>query len=1206
MGSQTADKAIRLVDYLQELSRLQTRSIKSLDTYHKLLWMSDIPLDSKYCYLRNYSQKEDFDGDIWLEVKKYDEPILDDVPEPCEEWVDNSKLHNVEVEPELKESIEIQEKKENPDWQPGDPEEQKEIVTTKILRLENYPDVVSKWKSYVEEKWRGWAALHKKWEAVKDVYTKLFSIHQDQLKLGEEYELVFSLGLLAWTSDKGYSVKRHMMVASANLNFEARLGRFTIGPSNDGAKLRFEFDMLDVQDQPPYRTRKSAEEMLAAANDDPWDNSTVEPALQSLTNIISKGDGEYSKGLDQVTPDNKSKPHISFAPALILRKRNAKSLQDVLQNIKEQIEQGIKIPKEFLDLSEAGESREVESDGVDYIDPGEINSQSFADNDSTIYFPLPSNEKQNEIVKKYNQSSGVLVQGPPGTGKSHTIANLICHLLATGQRVLVTSKTPRALKVLKDKLPESTRPLCINLLGSGIEEQTNLETSVVNILSKQDEWNSDRSRKQIAEEEDALDKAKREKAESDQKIRSIRESESYIHSIVDGKYSGTAAKIAQRIAAEEKMYGWFGDEIRHDEANEFSVSFLQKLKSKLCLYDEEKKKELRKKLPQERVHYPSADEFARLVNEESKLKSILAEREALLSSEKGRVVGQCTDLHAIQNIITQLQKLKSAIENIRRRPLQWIDAAIYDMLSDKDTPWKDLKRILGKQLDGLKDRSLKFETRKIDFGNISDKNKLLADAKLLLGHYEQGGKKGWKYFAPKVVKDTRYISSEVKVDGRLCDSVELLKDLIEFLEVQNCVTYAWSLWSGKADRVGGPLFLQVGELEELQEALGKVVDLYDVLESSKEVLQKVPGLGEIEWHDEKQIMGFLEILQVYASTFDFESLQKSINEYLHNLKVFNSNELNAHPITNDLVGSIQSRDLDSYLKHIATIDSTRTESEAFQSMSTNFKKVSEIVPQFAKMLIDSSNEIDDHILQFEKAWDWRRAKSWMDEHLKEDTLPNLERNSRSLEKKIRTCTETLASLKAWTFCFARMTDSHRRHLMGWQQAIKKIGKGTGKHAPKYRRTAQSHLSECRDAVPAWVMPLHRVYETVNPKPGTFDVVIVDEASQCGPDALPLTYLTKKIIVVGDDQQISPEAIGIQPDKVHALMEEYLHDFSHADSFSPDTSLFDQAKRRFPNRIVLQEHFRCMPEIIRFSNDLCYSSTPLIPLRQYPPQRLLPL
>ena len=71
-----------------------------------------------------------------------------------------------------------------------------------------------------------------------------------------------------------------------------------------------------------------------------------------------------------------------------------------------------------------------------------------------MYFPLPANAEQESIVNKIQTQNGVLVQGPPGTGKSHTIANLICHLLAQGQRVLVTSHTARALKVLKDKLPK--------------------------------------------------------------------------------------------------------------------------------------------------------------------------------------------------------------------------------------------------------------------------------------------------------------------------------------------------------------------------------------------------------------------------------------------------------------------------------------------------------------------------------------------------------------------------------------------------------------------------------------------------------------------------------------------------------------------------------------------------------------------------------
>ena len=109
--------------------------------------------------------------------------------------------------------------------------------------------------------------------------------------------------------------------------------------------------------------------------------------------------------------------------------------------------------------------------------------------DGEVFFPKPSNDEQRRIVDKIQASSGVLVQGPPGTGKSHTIANLICHLLATGQRTLITAKTPRALQVLEGLVPEELRPLCINLLGSGLEEKRSLESSVGGILRKNEEWN---------------------------------------------------------------------------------------------------------------------------------------------------------------------------------------------------------------------------------------------------------------------------------------------------------------------------------------------------------------------------------------------------------------------------------------------------------------------------------------------------------------------------------------------------------------------------------------------------------------------------------------------------------------------------------------------------------------------------------------------
>jgi very-short-patch-repair endonuclease len=138
------------------------------------------------------------------------------------------------------------------------------------------------------------------------------------------------------------------------------------------------------------------------------------------------------------------------------------------------------------------------------------------------------------------------------------------------------------------------------------------------------------------------------------------------------------------------------------------------------------------------------------------------------------------------------------------------------------------------------------------------------------------------------------------------------------------------------------------------------------------------------------------------------------------------------------------------------------------------------------------------------------------------------------------------------------------------------------------------------------MPLHKLWETIDAKAGMFDTVIVDEASQAGVEGLLLLLVAKRIIVVGDDKQNSPEAVGVLEDDIARLAREHLNQFRFRDEFRPDSSLFDHAERSFGNLISLREHFRCVPEIIRFSNDLCYRDAPLIPLRQAPPQRLVPL
>ena len=123
----------------------------------------------------------------------------------------------------------------------------------------------------------------------------------------------------------------------------------------------------------------------------------------------------------------------------------------------------------------------------------------------------------------------------------------------------------------------------------------------------------------------------------------------------------------------------------------------------------------------------------------------------------------------------------------------------------------------------------------------------------------------------------------------------------------------------------------------------------------------------------------------------------------------------------------------------------------------------------------------------------------------------------------------------------------------------------------------------------------------------FDVVIVDEASQAGPEALFLTYIAKKIIIVGDDKQIEPEAWASRSSGSTPWSRQYLYDFPAPEMIGePKASLFGFGAYTYSPMISLREHFRCMPEIIKFSSDLSYPDQPLIALRQFGADRLEPL
>jgi hypothetical protein len=250
---------------------------------------------------------------------------------------------------------------------------------------------------------------------------------------------------------------------------------------------------------------------------------------------------------------------------------------------------------------------------------------------------------------------------------------------------------------------------------------------------------------------------------------------------------------------------------------------------------------------------------------------------------------------------------------------------------------------------------------------------------------------------------------------------------------------------------------------------------------------------------------------------------------------------------------------------------------------------------------------DEELADLEDAWNWALCKTKLTQLGKEQKLELRARLTEIQDQKQLFIGE-LAGQLAWDHALSRLSEEHQQHLKAYGQAKRRLGKEKGKRAASDRAEARRHLEVSQGAVPAWIMPTHRVAELFELKEGAFDLVIVDEASQSGLEAMFLFWLGKKMVIVGDNEQISPSATGVTIEQVDALQRQHLRDFGLRDLLDPKESLFDQAKVRYSGEIWLTEHFRCMPEIIEFSNRYVYAplNKRLEPLRQFGQDRLTPL
>jgi very-short-patch-repair endonuclease len=220
------------------------------------------------------------------------------------------------------------------------------------------------------------------------------------------------------------------------------------------------------------------------------------------------------------------------------------------------------------------------------------------------------------------------------------------------------------------------------------------------------------------------------------------------------------------------------------------------------------------------------------------------------------------------------------------------------------------------------------------------------------------------------------------------------------------------------------------------------------------------------------------------------------------------------------------------------------------------------------------------------AWTWRQIQDELDRRASV-SIDELQTSIERVAAQLQARTIDLIDNRAWMFQTRRTSLPQRQALIGWLDTIRKIGKGTGIRAPRLRAEAAHKMTECWGAVPVWVMPLSRVVENFDTGKSRFDVVIIDEASQSDVMALVALYLGHNVVVVGDHEQVSPSAVGQEAAVIQNLIDQFLQGIPNAHLYDGQTSVYDLARQSFGETVRLVEHFRCVTEIIQFSNQLSY-------------------
>jgi len=1052
----------------------------------------------------------------------------------------------------------------------------------RVERFDAEPTRVNEFANW-RLQWETWAELEAPARQALRVFERLYALLGRIERDSERVELVLGDGRLRRRTPEG-SIDHPVLLQRVELEFDASAPEFRVIDADRAPELYGA--VLAGDDGVSGEKLNALQRELETAGFHPLARDGTGGFLRRLSALLGPSAVYLETGEERVQNDA---PTIVRDAVLFLRLRSS-GLPAAFERVLEDLDNDPSLP--------ASLSRVV---GIEPEIVAEPSHGDFApwSEPLDVLLSKPANLEQIQIARALEQHKAVIVQGPPGTGKSHTIANLIGHLVADGKRVLVTSHTTKALRVLREHIVEDLRPLCVALLEQDLEGRTQLESAVRGIVERLTAAQEPQLVREIASLTNARAELIASTSALADDLRVAREGE-YIPILPGaGSEQVAPADAAREVGRDRETHEWLPGPLSPAMPLPLSDQELGDLYRTNVEIAPEEEQELGQQLPDESSLLTSrAFEDATLALKGSEPQDLARFWQRPSSSADGPSIqsirnGLTAFLADLQAMVPWQHALVAAGRDGKAEKAIWLKL-------------RDHVRETAAHYAAVRETLLEYD---VDVAAVPLSTETRSDVGKLLEHVRAGKDLG--LVALLMHRPWRTLLKQCRVDGVAPSTSRHFEAIAAQLETAERRRALEKRWDRQASSIGLPSFGSVPEPAET--ALKDYADQFEPLlewwTTRWNALSDSLKAAGIDW---EAFRGHAVARAAPATPFEREVAilagpltealkarqsgirQRAAMEALAQL----DSALAGHQgvICTAMRAAVRACDGAAYAEALNALTALARKHGALGRRRELLRRLAECAPTWAAVIRGREGRHSEAAppTAIKSAWRWRQLHQELERRAALDER-DVTRRLQQRRTELREATTRLIDRKAWLAQLRRTDLAARQALIGWADTQRKIGKGTGKRVPELQARAREQLTTARQAVPVWIMPLSRVAEGFDPRKGKFDVVIVDEASQSDVAGLLAFYAGDRVVVVGDHEQVSPLAIGHTVEDTKALIAQHLDGIPNAHLYDGQTSIYDLARQAFGGTIALREHFRCVPNIIDFSNYLSYSGQ-IRPLR----------